>query len=122
MTDVWTWLGVAALGGVGALARFAVDAIVTTPSDGRFPLGTFVVNISGAALLGVLTGLGLGDRALLLAGTAVLGSYTTFSTWMFETQRLAEDGQAVAAAANVVASLAVGFAAAALGRLVGESW
>jgi len=122
VTEVWTWLTVGVLGGVGAIARFAVDAIVATRAGGRFPVGTFAVNVSRAVLLGFLVGLALGERALLLAGTAVLGSYTTFSTWMFETHRLAEDGQTLAAAANVVLSLAAGVGAAALGRLIGEGW
>jgi CrcB protein len=85
----------------------------------RFPLGTLVVNVSGATLLGLLAGLAVRGDALLLAGTAVLGSYTTFSTWMFETHRLAEDGQWAAGAANVVVSVAFGVAAAALGRWIG---
>ena len=59
------------------------------------------------------------DGAALLAGTAAVGSYTTFSTWMLETQRLAEEGQLGTAAVNVAASLVAGVAAAALGRLLG---
>jgi fluoride exporter len=78
------------------------------------------VNISGAVLLGLVTGLALEGDALLLAGTAALGSYTTFSTWLFETHRLAEDGELPAAAANVVLSLVFGIAGAALGRLIGS--
>jgi CrcB protein len=77
------------------------------------------VNITGAFLLGLLAGLDLAGDALLLAGTATIGSYTTFSTWMFETQRLGEDGAGAALAVNVVASLACGVGAAALGRVVG---
>jgi len=56
----------------------------------------------------------------LLAGTATVGSYTTFSTWMLETQRLTEERQHSKAAVNVAASLAAGMAAAALGRLIGQ--
>ena len=63
-------------------------------------------------MLGLFAGLALQGDALLLAGTAMLGSYTTFSTWMLETHRLAEDGAARAARANVVVSLALGFGAA----------
>ena len=51
------------------------------------------VNISGAVILGLLTGLALGHDEALLAGTAAVGSYTTFSTWMLETQRLTEERQ-----------------------------
>jgi CrcB protein len=119
VSDVWVWLGVGVLGGVGALARFVVDAAVATRARTRFPLGTFGVNVSGALLLGLVTGLALAGDALLLAGTALLGSYTTFSTWMYETQRLVEDGSAVGAALNVLISLALGLGAAAAGRAIG---
>ena len=75
--------------------------------------------MSGAVILGLLTGLALGHDQALLAGTAAVGSYTTFSTWMFETDRLAEERQYRRAAANVILSLVLGVAAAALGRLIG---
>ena len=74
---------------------------------------------SDLLILGFLTGLVLGKDQALLAGTAAVGSYTTFSTWMLETQRLAEERQHAKAAVNVIASLAAGIAAAALGRLIG---
>ena len=64
--------------------------------------------MSGAVILGLLTGLALGHDAALLAGTAAVGSYTTFSTWMLETQRLTEERQHGKAALNVAASLAAG--------------
>lgn len=114
-----TWLGVAAFGGIGAILRFLVDATVSARMGRDFPLGTFVVNISGAFALGLLTGLTVDSGTALLAGTATLGAYTTFSTWMLETQRMAEDGEFVPAVANVVVSLAVGLGAAELGRLLG---
>lgn len=115
------WLGVALLGGVGAVARFSMDRTVSARTGRAFPYGTLVVNVSGAVLLGLVTGLALDDRAALLIGTAVIGSYTTFSTWMFETQRLAEDRQVARAVANIVGSLALGLAAAALGALIGSA-
>ena len=63
-------------------------------STGRdFPFGTLAVNVSGAMILGLLTGLALGQRSGPAGGTAAVGSYTTFSTWMLETQRLAEERQ-----------------------------
>ncbi len=116
---VWVWIGVAALGGLGAIARFLLDAAVGARSRLEFPLGTLVVNLSGAFVLGLLYGLGLAGNALLLAGTATIGAYTTFSTWVLETHRLAEDGQASGAIANLAVSLVAGVAAAALGRAIG---
>jgi CrcB protein len=119
MSFLALWLGVGALGGVGALARFVLDATVSVNSGGRFPVGTLLVNLTGAALLGLLVGLALRGDAYLLAGTAVIGSYTTFSTWMFESHRLAEDGWSWLASVNVVLSLVLGLGAAELGRLAG---
>ena len=113
------WVGVGLIGGAGSVARFLVDSVVTSAAGRDFPLGTFAVNVSGAAILGLITGLALGHDQALLAGTAAVGSYTTFSTWMLETQRLGEERQHAKAAVNVIASLAAGIAAAALGRLIG---
>jgi fluoride exporter len=118
--SVLAWIGAALLGGAGALTRFFVDGLIASRAGRDFPVGTFVVNITGSLALGVLVGAGVGDDALTLAGTATIGSYTTFSTWMLETQRLAEDGESRHAAANVVASLAVGLGAIALGRVIGR--
>jgi CrcB protein len=114
-----TWVGVALLGGAGAVARFVVDGAVAERTPGELPVGTLAVNLSGAFLLGLVAGLALSGDALLLVGTATLGSYTTFSTWMLETQRLVEEGEGRVAAVNVVLSLAAGIAAVALGRALG---
>lgn len=119
--SAWVWLAVLVLGGIGAIGRFLLDALVSDRARTDFPLGTLAVNVSGAFALGLLTGLALEGDALLLAGTATLGSYTTFSTWMLETHRLAEDGEFALGAANALLSLAVGVGAAALGRLLGGS-
>jgi fluoride exporter len=113
------WLGVGLIGGAGSVARFLADSVVASAAGRDFPLGTFAVNVSGAVILGLITGLALGHDQALLAGTAAVGSYTTFSTWMLETQRLVEERQHAKAAVNVIASLAAGVAAAALGRLIG---
>ena len=113
------WAAVAGAGGLGAIARFLLDASIAQRIGRAFPFGTLAVNLSGAFVLGLLSGLALTGDALLVAGTATVGSYTTFSTWMLESHRLAEDGDGRAAATNVVASVVVGVGAAALGRLVG---
>jgi hypothetical protein len=75
--------------------------------------------LTGAAILGVLTGLALPPTAVLLAGTAAVGSYTTFSTWMLETHRLTEEHQHRLAALNLIASIALGVAAAGAGQWIG---
>jgi fluoride exporter len=117
--SVLVWVAVGLLGGIGALGRFFVDGVIASGVGRDYPIGTLVVNLTGAAALGFIVGLGFQGDRLLLAGTATLGSYTTFSTWMFETQRLVEDGEGLAAAGNVVISLVFGVGAAALGRLLG---
>ncbi|MDT7760811.1 MAG: fluoride exporter, partial [Mycobacterium sp.] len=76
---VAVWAGVIVIGGVGAVLRFLVDRAVSTQVGGSFPYGTLVVNLSGALLLGLLSGLALSPQFALLAGTAFVGSYTTFS-------------------------------------------
>jgi len=113
------WVAVAAVGGVGASARFLADRALSARAGPAFPFGTLAINTSGSLVLGLLTGLAVSGDALLVAGTATIGSYTTFSTWMFETQRLAEDGELRGAALNIVVSLVAGVAAAALGRVIG---
>lgn len=113
------WLGIAVLGGLGAIGRFLLDATVASRVGGDFPFGTLAVNLSGAFALGLLLGASLEGDALLLAGTATLGSYTTFSTWMLEAHRLGEESELGLALANIALSAAVGLAAAALGRVIG---
>ncbi len=101
------------------MLRFYVDGIVAVGVGRDFPYGTLAVNLSGAVVLGLITGLAVGGDAALLAGTAAVGSYTTFSTWMLETQRLTEERQYRKATLNIVVSLVLGVAAAELGRLIG---
>ena len=119
MVSVLLWGAVALIGGAGSVLRFLVDGAVGAAAEGDFPLGTLAVNVSGAIILGLITGLALGHDQALLAGTAAVGSYTTFSTWMLETQRLTEERRHTTAVLNVLISLALGIAAAALGRLIG---
>ncbi|MCW2689692.1 MAG: camphor resistance protein CrcB [Mycobacterium sp.] len=114
------WAGVMAIGGIGSVLRFLVDRTVARHVAGSFPFGTLTVNLSGALLLGFLTGLALPHNVALLAGTAFVGAYTTFSTWMLETQRLGEERQIWSAAANIILSVVLGIAAAALGLWIGE--
>ena len=116
--SVAVWAGVFVIGGFGAVARFVVDRAVARCTARPFPFGTLAVNVSGAVLLGFISGLTLSHQAALRAGTAFVGAYTTFSTWVFETHRLAEERQFWPAAANIVVSVALGVAAAMLGALL----
>ena len=113
------WLAVGVLGGLGAIARFLIDRGVAHRVHSAFPFGTFVVNLTGAFALGALAGIAPGRDAFVIVGGGLLGAYTTFSTWMLETEDRARGGHRAVAVANVVASLVLGLAAVWLGRRVG---
>ncbi|MFV0494057.1 fluoride efflux transporter CrcB [Mycobacterium sp.] len=110
------WSAVLLLGGAGSVSRFLVDRTVARRMARAFPYGTLTVNVTGAALLGFLGALALPAEAALLAGTAFVGAYTTFSTWMLETQRLGEERQLLAAFANIMVASVLGMAAVLLGQ------
>lgn len=112
------WAGVLLAGGVGSVLRFLVDGAVARRAARSFPFGTLAVNVSGAALLGLLGGLALSRQSALLVDTAFIGSYTTFSTWMLETQRLGEERQVLSGVANLVVSVVLGITAALLGQWI----
>jgi CrcB protein len=122
VSAVLVWCGVAVCGGLGAVLRFVVDGAVLRRLATGLPLGTWVVNLSGAFVLGVLDGLVLPHDAALVVGTGVIGSYTTFSTWMLETQRLGEERRSGAAALNLALSLTGGLLLAWVGLRIGGVW
>jgi len=115
------WVAVAVIGGSASTVRFAVDRLIATRVRTSLPVGTLTVNITGSLALGILSGLTAGFTVSLLAGTAAIGSYTTFSTWMLETQRLSEERRHGLAVANLAISIVLGLSAAALGRLIGAN-
>ncbi|GHC55057.1 fluoride efflux transporter CrcB [Streptomyces cinnamoneus] len=114
-----TWLLVITGGMIGAPLRYLLDRTVQRWNDGVFPWGTFTVNVLGCLVLGLLTGVTEGGAApshvQLLLGTGLTGALTTYSTFSYETLRLAESGARLLAAANVAASVVAGFTAAYLG-------
>jgi CrcB protein len=115
------WIGVALLSGAAACLRFQLDGAVERRRTGRFPLGILAVNALGSFLLGLLRGAGVTGDDLLLSGTALLGSFTTFSTWMAQSERLAGEGDSGLAVANVAGSLAAGIAAVVAGWALGAA-
>ena len=114
-------LSIAVLGGVGAVGRFLVDGIVAGRLGRDFPFGTLAVNLSGTLALGILFGAAVSDDALRLAGTGLLGSYTTFSTWALESHRLGEDGRLAAGVVNFAVSVVLGVAVAWIAQEIGAA-
>ena len=121
MTNL-SWLAFLVAAAIGAPARYLIDGLVQDHTDGAFPWGTFVVNVSGCLILGAISGLGLyhglGATARTVLGTGAMGAYTTFSTFTFESVRLAEEGAVNEALRNVIATLMVGLAAAGTGLVL----
>lgn len=114
-------VGVGLVGGAGAIARFLLDGEVARRLGRGFPFGTLAVNLTGAFALGVVVGAALSTDADRIAGAGLIGAYTTFSTWAFESHRLGEDGQLLGATLNFAASLVLGVAAAWAGRHLGAA-
>jgi fluoride exporter len=113
------WVAVGLLGGVAAAARFVLDHEVSVRWRGDFPLGILAVNLLGAFAIGVVAGSTLdGETATIVTG-GVIGSFTTFSTWVLDSHRLALADRAGLAWANIAVSVVAGFCAVALGHWLG---
>jgi len=122
-----TWVVVGVFGALGALARYGVSGIVQRLWRTTFPVGTLVVNLTGAfaagLLLGIATGRDMPDLLVAAAGVGFLGGYSTFSTWMVESVLAAESGGRVGlrrAAENLAVPLVAGVAAVAIGFAIGQ--
>jgi CrcB protein len=128
MSRLLPFLLVGVGGFVGANARYILAKWVGTMTAARFPLGTVLVNISGSFLLGLLGGVlaarivPQSDNVRLALGVGLLGAFTTFSTFEFETHALLEDGAWLAALANILVSLVVGLVAVRAGLVLARSW
>ncbi|MER7724825.1 fluoride efflux transporter CrcB [Streptomyces sp. NPDC096323] len=119
------WLLVITGAAVGAPLRYLTDRAVQSRHDTVFPWGTFTVNVTGCLVLGLLTGAVAAGAASshlqLLLGTGLCGALTTYSTFSYETLRLAEGGARLYAAANAVASVVAGLGAAFAGVTIAEA-
>ncbi|MEU1286555.1 fluoride efflux transporter CrcB [Kitasatospora sp. NPDC005856] len=109
------WLLVVAGAVVGAPLRYLTDRAVQSRHDSVFPWGTFTVNVAGCLILGLVTGAvaagAASSEVQLLLGTGLCGALTTYSTFSYETLRLAETGAGRYALANAAGSVAAGLAA-----------
>lgn len=117
MTVLLVVLGAA----VGAPARYLTDRAVQSRHDSVFPWGTFLVNITGSALLGFLAALPGHGAAATVAGTAFCGAFTTYSTFSYETLRLAKDRAYLFAALNAAASVIAALGAAYVGMAFAQA-
>lgn len=109
-------------GGLGAGARYVMDAAIMRGRSGAFPLGILLVNVLGSFLLGLVTGLGpnVAPAWASILGVGVLGGFTTFSTVSTETALLAERGRRDWAWINLIGTLVLALIAAAAGLVIGE--
>jgi len=92
MNGLFLAIGIGLLGGAGAVARFAIHRGVTRADPLDFPLGTFIVNVAGAFVLGLLFGARIGHDTMLLVGLGFLGGFTTYSAFSQETFAYLQDG------------------------------
>ncbi len=113
-------------GFLGAVSRYGVAVWIGQRWGRSFPLGTFVINVSGSFLIGLLMPL-LTERFIvnpqwrLLLVVGFLGAYTTFSTFEYETGALLKDGQWLYAGLNVMGSVVAGFIALKIGEVIAKS-
>ena len=119
------WLAVAVGGAIGSMLRYGIGQLTTNVLGTTPVLATFTVNVSGSFLLGIFYTL-CNDRLVtsielrVLIGVGLIGGYTTFSTFSFETIRLIESGESIKAIANILTNLLFGISAAYLGILMGK--
>ena len=112
------WVLVGLIGGLAAGARYLLDSELSHRFDTPFPIGILGVNLLGAFLIGLAAGSGLDGQAMVIVAGGAIGSFTTFSTWLLDTQRLAAAKLARLAWLNITLSTAAGFAAVALGHAI----
>lgn len=128
MASVLPYLLVGVGGFLGANARFLLARWVGVLVETRFPLGTFLINMSGSFLLGVVGTLVAqkvfpnSDAVRLALGVGFLGAFTTFSTFEFETHALFDDGEWLTAMMNIFASLFIGLVAVRAGIIAARNW
>jgi len=112
------WVAVGLAGGLAAGARYLLDAEISRLKDHPFPVGILVVNALGAFLLGLVAGSTLHGDALVIVAGGVIGSFTTFSTWILDTHLLKTADLAKLAWLNITISLVLGLAAVTLGHTI----
>ena len=102
------WLLIGIGGALGSLARYVLGRIILHRQKGSFPFGTFLINISGAFLLGILANLHIVQNLYYLLCEGFLGAYTTFSTFMYEGVTLINGNHFKNALIYIVGSVCIG--------------
>lgn len=117
MTVLLVALGAA----IGAPLRYLTDRAIQARQTSTFPWGTFTVNVAGSLLLGYLVGLPAGPWLSAVLGTGFCGALTTYSTFSYETLRLAREGDRMLAVAYAIGSVLAGLGAAYVGLLLAQT-
>lgn len=107
-------------GALGSLARYRLGKVITEKSNTTFPIGTFIINITGAILLGLVSSLDVSKNMYLLLGDGFLGAYTTFSTFMYEGCNMFQENEKMNAFTYVLGSLFIGVIGYVLGFEFGK--
>jgi len=115
-----TYVFIAIGGASGSLVRYSLGKFISEKSNTAFPIGTFIINITGAILLGILTSIGASHNARMLLGDGFLGAYTTFSTFMYEGFNLFEEKENLNAFIYILCSLILGAIGYYIGSKIGK--
>jgi CrcB protein len=126
MTPIAKFAAIAAAGGLGALARYALSGLAQRAAGAAFPIGTLAVNAVGCLAFGFVWALSaersvLSPEARTIVLVGFMGAFTTFSTFAFETAQLARESEWALAGLNVLAQNALAIAALVLGVALGRA-
>ncbi|MBU3216741.1 fluoride efflux transporter CrcB [Clostridium estertheticum] len=115
-----TYVLVAVGGAAGSLVRYSLGKFISEKSKHSFPIGTFIINITGALLLGFVSTIGVSSNITLLLGDGFLGAYTTFSTFMYEGFNLFKEKEKLNAFIYILCTLILGIVGYVIGSKIGS--
>lgn len=113
-----TYLLIAIGGAAGSLVRYSLGKVISEKSSTTFPIGTFIINITGAILLGIVSTISVSSNMMLLLADGFLGAYTTFSTFMYEGFNLFQEKEKINAFIYILGTLILGTLGFALGTII----
>lgn len=106
-------------GALGSITRYQLGKIITEKSSTSYPIGTFIINITGAVLLGILSSVNVNKNVYILLGDGFLGAYTTFSTFMYEGFNLFQENEKMNAFIYILSTLILGIIGYTIGLRIG---